>query len=288
MTRRYPNSRARNRKLLILIASAVLSASALGQSADGAPTKVIASAEFEVATITPHLEPDHEVSTDTEPQNRFEAKNVTAKMLVQLAFNLPPDRVLEAPLWARSQSFDVTGEISDTQWQDLNKLDDEHRNQSIQHMLQSLLAQRFHLAVSRQQKDLLVFALVVNKNGGAKLPVSGTPKLPELRDRTKLATILHQDDVPVSALASLLSARFGRTVLDCTGLSKRYDISLRIEIPDENSLEAVNSTIFNSMEDRMDRAIFSALEDQLGLKLVTRRQVLDTISIDHIEPPSNN
>jgi uncharacterized protein (TIGR03435 family) len=266
----------------------VLNASALGQSADSARTKPIASAEFEAATITPHLEADPGVSPDTEPQNRFEAKNVTAKMLVQLAFNLPPDRVLEAPLWARSQSFDMTGQISDTQWQDLNKLDDDHRSQSIQHMLQSLLAQRFHLAVSHQQKDLLVFALVVDKNTGAKLPTSGTPKLPELFDTTNLATTLHQDNVPVSALANLLSARFGRTVLDCTGLSEHYDISLRVEIPDENSPDSVNRAIFNSMEDRMDRAIFSALEDQLGLKLVTRRQVLDTISIDHIELPSDD
>jgi bla regulator protein blaR1 len=265
------------RNVLALIACALLSGSALAQGADTRLDKTAPmldkAPEFEVATIKPHPPGDFITSVGG-PPGRFEATNVTAKMLVQLAFNLPALQVSGGPSWVASQHFDVAAKISDAQWQDLNKLDYDQRNQSIQHMLQSLLAQRFQLAVSHQQKDLLVFALVVAKTG-AKLRLAGT-SMPESSQRGELAIPMDQYDVPVSALASFLSAHFGRTVLDCTGLSKRYDISLKIEVPEENSPDEVNS------------AIFRALEDQLGLKLVTRRYVVDTISIDHMEQPSDN
>jgi uncharacterized protein (TIGR03435 family) len=242
----------------------------LGQSANDAPEKAFEHPEFESAKISPSAD---FVTSVGGPPGRFEAKNVTAKMLVQLAFNLPADQVSGGPPWAASQRFDVTAKISDAQWQDLNKLGDSLRNQLIQHMLQALVVERFHLAISHQEKDLLVFALVTAKSG-AKLQVAGTPK-PESIGR-ELVMSMDQDDAPVSALANALSAHFGRTVLDNTGLSRRYDIRLRVEIPDENSPEAV------------DRAIFTALEDQLGLKLVTRRRVLDTIVIDQLEQPTDN
>jgi uncharacterized protein (TIGR03435 family) len=261
------------RCVFALIACILLSGSVLGQSADAGPDKAVALPEFESSTISPHPAGDF-VTSVCGPPGRFEAKNVTAKMLVQLAFNLPADQVSGGQPWVATQRFDVMAKISDVQWQDFNKLDDPLRNQFIQQMLQSLLVRHFHLAVSHQQKDLLVFALVTAKSG-AKLPVAGTPKS-ELIESRELVMAMDQNDVPVSALANALSAHFGRTVLDNTGLSGRYDIRLRVEVPDENSPEAV------------DRAIFGAVEDQLGLKLVTRRRVLDTIVIDHLEQPSTN
>jgi uncharacterized protein (TIGR03435 family) len=257
-----------------LIACAALSSSVLAQSADSGTGRTARLPEFEAATIKPHT-PGELVGPEGGLPGSFEAKNVTAKMLVELAFNVPRNQVFGGPPWIESQVFDVKATISDEQWQTLNKLDYDSRNQSIQQMLQSLMNRRFQLVVSHQPKDLMVFALVVSKSR-SKLRVAGTPEPPELRDSRELAMAMDQHDVPVSALASFLSGRFGRMVLDCTGLSRRYDISLRVEIPDENSPDAVDS------------AIFRALEDQLGLKLVTRREVLDTIVIDHLEQPSEN
>ena len=190
-----------------------------------------------------------------------------------MAFNVASDRVSGGPQWVGFQRFDVTAKISDALWQDLNKPDSD-RDQIVRHMLQSLLIRRFQLAVTHQPKDLLVFPLVACKSG-AKLHVAGTP-MPQPIQGEPFLMAMERDDVPVSALASFLSAHFGRTVLDNTGLSRKYNIHLRVEIPDENSPDAVN------------RAIFSALEDQLGLKLATRRMVLDTIVIDHLEQPSDH
>ena len=277
--RRSPGMTGRN--VFGLIACMLMSGAALGQSAGAGLDKTVdgldkslESPEFEVATIKPHPAGDFVISVGG-PPGRFEAKNVTARMLVELAFNVPAHQVSGGPAWVESQHFDVTAKISDAEWQDLNKLDNEQRNQAIQHMLQSLLSQRFQLSVSRQPKDLLVFALVVAKTG-AKLRLAGSPKLPEPSEGKVVVMGMDQNDAPVSALATFLSGYFGRTVLDCTGLSKRYDISLNVDIPDENSPDAVDS------------AIFRALEDQLGLKLVTRRRVVDTIVIDRLEEPSDN
>ena len=254
------------------VVCALLSGAAWGQSTDTGFDKAVEAPEFETATITPHPAGEFASSVGGPPE-RFEAKNVTAKMLVQMAFNVASDRVLGGPQWVGAQRFDVTAKISDTQWQDLNKPGNDP-DQIVRHMLQSLLVRRFQLSVTHQEKDLLVFALVACK-GGTKLRVAGTPK-PETVEEEPLLMSMEQDDVPISALASFLSAHFGRTVLDNTGLSRRYDIHLRVEIPDDDSPNAVN------------KAIFSALEDQLGLKLATRRMVLDTIAIDHLEQPSDH
>jgi len=244
----------------------------LGQGADAGLDNAVDLPEFEAATISPHPAEEFTFSVGG-PPGRFEAKNVTAKMLVQMAFNVASDRVSGGPQWVGSQHFDVTAKISDAQWQGLNRLDSD-RDQLVQRMLQSLLIRRFQLAVTHQQRNLLVFALVPSKSG-AKLRAAGTPKPGPVEEKPLLMT-MEQNDVPVSALASFLAAHFGRTVLDNTGLSRRYDINLHVEIPEENSPDAVN------------RAIFSALEQQLGLKLVTRRMVLDTIVIDRLEQPTAN
>jgi hypothetical protein len=81
---------------------------------------------------------------------------------------------------------------------------------------------------------------------------------------------------PPGTLANFLSGHFGRTVLDRTGLTGRYDITLQVGLPEQRSADA------------MDAAIFDALEDQLGLKLVSQREVVDTLIIEHLEQPSEN
>ena len=83
-------------------------------------------------------------------------------------------------------------------------------------------------------------------------------------------------DAPLTELAEFLSYHFHRTVLDRTGLTGRYDISFAVAIPEERTPEDA------------DEAIFQALEDQLGLRLVSRKEVVDTIAIDHLEQPSEN
>ena len=87
---------------------------------------------------------------------------------------------------------------------------------------------------------------------------------------------MDQKDVPVSVLADFLSQHFERTVLDQTGLVGRYGISFGVPALRDNS------------GDEVDPAIFRALQDQLGLKLKSRKAVVDTIVIERMEQPSPN
>lgn len=228
--------------------------------------------EFEVATIKPHPGSDFSISWGGTP-GRFDATNITVKMLVEQAFDLPADQVSGGPAWAEEQHFDVRAKISDARWEEISKLHSEERNRAVQQMTQSLLAERFHLAISHHPKELSVYALVPAK-GGAKLRLAGAPSQAPVTGSFLMG--MTQNDVPVGALTSFLSGYFRRTIVDGTGLTGRYDINFIVANPEEYTPDA------------MDSAVLRALEDQLGLKLVSRKEVVDTIVIDHLEQPSEN
>ncbi len=268
-----PNLRCFHGSILIVFACAGMAwahSPAVAQDGKAAPQ------EFEVATIKPHPTGDRVISVGGEP-GRFEAKNVTGKMLIERAFDLPEQQVSGGSAWVNSQHFDVAAKIADTQWQEISKLDYYHQQQLIRPMLQALLRERFQLELQHVPKELMIYALVVAKSG-AKLRATGMPNVPmpsDSGDKYFLMAI-DQKDVPVSMLADFLSQHFERTVLDQTGLSGRYDISLEVPVPADKSA------------DEVDPAIFRALEDQLGLKLESRKAVVDTIVIERMEQPSPN
>jgi uncharacterized protein (TIGR03435 family) len=262
---------------LVLPLSVVLcvlaAGAASGQTAKDSVDPAAKLPEFEVAAIKPHPAGDRNSSRGGSP-GRYEAKNVTVKMLVADAFNVPLDQVSGGPPWLESQRFDISAKISDAQWDEIKGLDSFHRNQAINLMLQPLLKERFGLAITHQPKELMVYALTVAR-GGAKLRVAGAPEPPDTGGRVSMMA-MEQKDAPVTALANFLSGYFRRTVLDRTGLTGKYDINFHVGIPDDNS------------PDERDLAVFRALEDQLGLKLVSRKEVVDTIVIEHLEQPSEN
>lgn len=230
--------------------------------------------EFEVATIKPHPGTDPSIYWGGTP-GRYDATNITVKMLVEQAFNLPSDQVTGGPAWAESQHFDLKAKIADARWQEISKLNSDDQYHAIEQMLQNLMRERFSLAISHHPKKLTVYALV-QARGGAKLQVAGPsgPSRPSMQGSFLMG--MTQDNASVGALATFLSSHFQRAVLDRTGLTGRYDINFYVANPEDHTPEAVDS------------AIFTALEDQLGLKLVSRKEVVDTIVIDQLEPPSEN
>jgi uncharacterized protein (TIGR03435 family) len=262
--------------ILVLVTCFVAVGAAPGQATKDGSGNGTNLQEFEVATIKPHPPGDAIISMQ-EPPGRYEAKNVTAKLLIEQAFEVPEDQVSGGPSWMESQRFDVSAKISEAQWEEIKDLDYSHRHQAITLTLQSLLKDRFQLAISNKPKELTVYALVQAK-GGAKLRAAGAPEPPKAPDSGNRLFLMgmSQKDIPVTVLASFLSTHYGRTVLDRTGLTRKYDITLEVGQPTDNS------------PDEADSAISYALEDQLGLKLVSRKEVVDTIAIDRLEQPSAN
>lgn len=230
------------------------------------------SQEFEVATIKPHPAGDMSIFIGG-PPGKYQATNASAKLLVEQAYDLPSDQVSGGPPWADSQRFDINAKIPDERWQQLSKMHHEDQQQAIELMLQSLLKERFQLSISHHPRELTVYALVVAK-GGSKLLPPGSPRQEFPGGTVFMGADMR--DAPVTDLARFLSSVLHRTVVDGTGLAGRYDISLHVSIPEDNAPDATTT------------ALLQTLEDQLGLKLVSRKEVVDTIVIDHLEQPSEN
>ena len=266
------NSEICRRTLLLIASSLVPVASAFAQTTDAGTPPKPCTREFEVATIKPHPAGDMTIAVGG-PPGKYEATNASAKLLVEEAFNLPADQVSGGPPWVESQRFDINAKISDDCWQQLHKLHNEDQEKATDLMLQTLLKERLQLSISHHPKELTVYALVVAK-GGPKLRPAGSPEQKHLTGVSLMAT--EEKDAEVSDLARFLSGFLRRTVVDRTGLTGRYDISFAVPIPEDRSPDASTT------------ALLQALEDQLGLKLVSRKEVVDTIVIDHLEQPSEN
>jgi uncharacterized protein (TIGR03435 family) len=146
--------------------------------------------------------------------------------------------------------------------------------ESIRQMMQALLADRFKLKLHRQTKDMPVYALVVGKNG---------PKLKRSAlDAKSSATISNGQiifsRVALPALAYNLSQMLDRPVLDRTSLSENY-YDFKLEWTPDGSPPAPGSNA---------SSIFTAVQEQLGLKLESARVPQEILVVDHAERPSEN
>jgi bla regulator protein blaR1 len=223
------------------------------------------------------------------------------RYLIQMAYGVQGDRVSGAvPDWVDSQLYDVEAH-TDTSTAD--KLQSLHSDQlwfARGRMLQSLLADHFKLATHRETKDLPVYALLI-ADGGPKLreatPGNGYPngiKGPDGRPAGEGimggsspdgVSRLTAQAIPMSSLVQRLSWQMGRTVLDMTGLRGTYDFTL--QWPTDNAKiprEALN----RQAPDSSNPSFFSALQQQLGLKLEPKEAPMEVIVIDHVEKPSPN
>lgn len=170
-------------------------------------------------------------------------------------------------------------------------------------MLQSLLAERFHLVVRRDTKEMPVYALVVDKNGPKfKEAHESDPSIVDLKNppgvtgRPRFTIVrrgrLTAQGVDMKSLADDLSNFLGRVVVDKTGLARSYDVKLEWQ-PDENQV-----AMFQTMgvpegfgapsPDAHLPSIFAALQEQLGLKLESQKGPVEIFTIESVERPSEN
>jgi uncharacterized protein (TIGR03435 family) len=239
---------------------------------------------FEVATIKP-TSPDWSGGRyiRMEGAHEFVARNHVLRTLIAAAYNLNPKTVSGGPSWADSNHFDIVAETpGDTPPSYYEQMT----------MLQKLLADRFGLTFHREQKQLPVYALRV-ANGPAKLktntasPDSFPQGPPPLIFSVSSTTIkLPARYASMAELASVFQrAVLDRPVLDETGLSGRYDFDLEF-MPDETEWGGAFAGRENIASDKP--GLYTAIQEQLGLKLEATTGPVETLVIDRIEPPSPN
>jgi uncharacterized protein (TIGR03435 family) len=207
-------------------------------------------------------------------EDSFSARNVTLWELLYNAYDVrPADPVKGLPGWADSTRFDVEAKMDDSTFAALQKLPQQERSQRQHLMLQSLLADRFQLRAHHETAERPIYNLVI-ANAGFKLKESQSNESGGWVGGGQI----HYLASPISSLVFTLSntEEVGRAVVDKTGLTGHYDITLTWT-PDER-LGAGDA----------GPSIFTALEEQLGLKLASAKGLVDTIVVDHTEQPSPN
>lgn len=232
--------------------------------------------------------------------DRCVVKNVTVKRLISMAYGVNVnDQISGAPGWANSDRYDIDAKIEDSLTEKLQPLPLAQQVEQFKLLFRSLLADRFQLRVSYGTRELPVFALVVAKNGPKLTPTTLPPDDPaNVRKRTPrfmrtpASGQLVAKGQPIAVLLGILSKEVGgRIVLDETGLTGEYDFKLQW------TPESISQTITGdvsptastaTMADSSAPSIFTALQEQLGLKLESKKAPRDLIVIEHIEKPSEN
>jgi bla regulator protein blaR1 len=242
-------------------------------AADANPT-------FEVATIKPSEPGKPGKGFGVRPGRRFVTVNTSVSDLISFAYSMHAHQIIGGPDWLTTEKYDISaladgeGEPSLKQWNT---------------MFQKLLADRCKLTFHKDKKELTVYAIVPGKTGPKLTKSEGDPNgLPLLGLRGLGALIVRNANM--ADFAQLMqSTVLDRPVVDQTGLTGRFDFKLDWT-PDENQ--------FVSMGPRPapppDAAaptnpdLFTAMQEQLGLRLKASKEPVDVMVLDHVEKPSAN
>jgi len=272
-----PPLTAAGKNLLCLAVAGVLAATTWGQASTPAPQGPQAKrAAFEVASVR-RAKSDCSFTTYGGPPGRYTALCTTLWGLIYNAYRVRSMKDYPAglPPWADKDSFDVEAKANDDTVAAIRKLSSKEQEQLTRDMLQSLLADRFQLRVHYESKMQPVYELVLAKGGSKLKPLpadqkSGWGKF----DRGEVT--FRNKSVAEFANGLSFSNVVGRTVVDKTGLTGNYDFNLKWTPDDQQGTPDSGPTLF------------TALEEQLGLKLEPAKGLVDTLVIDHVEKPSEN
>jgi len=242
------------------------------------PMAADASPEFEVATIKPS-NPDTQGRGFRVRGREFSTINTTLSSLLTFAYGLHPKQIVGAPAWVDTDKFDITaqpdqpGRPNDKQWKA---------------MLQKLLTERFQLTFHHDKKELSVYALEAAKSGSKLVKSQGDPNgLPSMFFRG-LGNLPAANATMQDFAGLLQSAVLDRPVVDQTGLTGRFDFTLNWT-PDESQFVGMGIKV-PPPSDKPDAppGLFTAVQEQLGLKLEATKAPVDVIVIDKVEKPSAN
>ena len=186
------------------------------------------------------------------------------------AYSIHSTQIINAPEWALHDRWDIEGKIDTPGQPDLRQM---------QEMLQKLLADRFQLNFRRDQRELPIYAIRIAR-GGPKLTPAAHPEALTDQNADVHGTDVTQIYTNASIGDFVLGMQFflpDRPIVDQTQLAGRYDIRLRYT---SDEAHATGSDVLPS--------IFTAIQEQLGLKLEPVKAPVEVFVIDHIEQPSAN
>lgn len=228
---------------------------------------------FAVATIKPSA-PDAVALTQIRG-NRFATEGTTFIDVFKYAYNVHPDQVVGGPEWLRSQKFDILADP---------ETEKRPTSDQMKVLVQQLLLDRFHLQMHREQKVLSVYALVKTADPPKLTKSTADPAGIPVVGYNPTGTIEVGNATMANFATFLQRFVLDRPALDQTGIAGRFDLVLRWT---PNDLGDGNSR--NSKEETSTPPnLFTAMTEQLGLKLQSKKAATDVFVIDRVEQPSEN
>jgi uncharacterized protein (TIGR03435 family) len=290
-----------------------------------APQSSAPAPAFEVASIKPNNSSDGRVMLGNQP-GRFTATNVTLRMLIRNAYQLQDFQITGGPSWLNSDHFDIVAKIDPAVQESINAARGGigpaaaagQAPNPLQLMIRSLLADRFKLVVHNETKEQTIYALVLarsdgklgpdlkksevdcaaltaNARGRGPIPPPGPPQPGE---RMPCGIRIGPGNLSASGgslaqFAQSLGMFVGRVVVDKSGLTGGYDINLTWT-PDQMPQRAPGTPgdqpiRVNGVDiDPNGPSIFTAVQEQLGLKLDSQKGPVEMLVIDRAEKPIEN
>jgi uncharacterized protein (TIGR03435 family) len=237
--------------------------------------------KFDVATVKPNSTDDHRIMMRF--GGRTNATGVNLKLLMTIAYDVRDFQIVGGPGWIATERFDIVAKAEGAP--------DQLTPEQFRPMLASLIEDRFQLKIHRETKEMPVYALVVAKNG-LKLKANAGEPGPMLRmGRGQLSGM----KIPMKMLLQQLAQQLGRPVVDKTGLTGEYDFTLTWTPqlgeggagfgsgpPGPGGFEGPPPV------DPNGPSIFSAVQEQLGLKLESEKGPVEVVVVDRVEKPTEN
>jgi len=246
------------------------------------PTPMAANANlvFDVATIKPSnpATPGQSILVGRGGSNLFTTTNTTLNDLITFAYGIHVRQIAGAPSWVESDRFDITAKPEPQGIPNATQL---------QTMVQKLLAERFGLAFHRDKREMAAYVITAGKDGPKLTKSDSTGLLPGFGGRGPGAVGVRNSTM--AEFAAFLQARVvDRPVVDQTGLAGRFDFTLEWR-PDVAQLGPPGGPapqLPPEVEARPD--LFTAIQEQLGLKLESTKAPVEAYVIDKVQKPSDN
>jgi bla regulator protein blaR1 len=235
--------------------------------------------KFEVASIKPTVNDTGKGGLEILSGGGLRMGGVTLKQLISFAYGVHEERISGGPNWISSTSYNVLAKPENPHPADIGQTTFAPGTPGwtrVEQRLQSLLEERFQLVFHKDSKESSGYALVPAK-GGVKLGSN----LRESQDQGNASTMRSRGAIngrrgSMQMLSTVLGNMLGRPVEDRTGLAGTYDYKL--EYPQEGPPSEISSDV---------RGVFSALQEQLGLKLESAKVTTTTIVVERAEKPTN-
>jgi bla regulator protein blaR1 len=241
---------------------------------------VAGAAPFAVASIKPNRSGERNSGFRRFTGGQLDARNITVRMLISFAYDLPQERILQGPAWLDSERYDILAKPDQPTGQPVDQSMGVIRLRT-----EALLADRFKLILHKETRQLPIFRLVVDKNGPKNLQ-------PPKSNSSDLVTNGHHVSCYATSMASFaknfLVGQVGGPVIDETGIQGNFDFSMDWTADDNSPKRPGDSSDPSAPSELNGPSFFSALREQLGLKFEAGKGPVEVVIIEHAERAAEN